>query len=298
MQAGAPQDVRGVLGVFNRSLPFHGWDAQQVAHAERRASLPGTVVVGTDHDGTIAGCGWLRDLVPGVQQAVVAVDRSSRGRGWGTALLDALAVGAGGIAAGTQVLVDRSDPASVAFARRRLDAEDRGDPTSPPLSFCLDLRRPASASVSATPTVDVVEVGPGHALYDATLDLYEQLVPGAMETRAETVAWETERLDLGGLLLAAVAGARVIGVCVGSAVPWASLLYSDYTLVHDEWRGRGVATALKTRQRDVVRARGWRWIVTDVPTAASPMVGVLRSLGYSPWEREGLYSRRSIPPGA
>ena len=294
-----PKEVREVVRLFNRSLPLLGWDAQQVAHAERRGALPGTVVVGVDDDGTLVACGWSRDLLPGVRQATIVVDRPVRGRGWGTALLRAVAAAGGGIAAGTQLLVDRTDPASLAFARRHFDAEDDHEPTASPLSFELDVRRAVAdpSPAVAVAGFDVVEVGPGHALFDATLDLYEHLVPGAMETRAETIEWESERLALGGLLLAAVVDGRVVGVCVGSAVPWSSQLYSDYTLVDEEWRRQGVATALKAAQRDAVSARGWRRIVTDVPTVTSPMIGVLRSMGYVPWERQGLSSRRSIPPG-
>ena len=213
-------------------------------------------------------------------------------------MLDALVAAAGGIPEGTELLVDRRDPASMDFALRRFDAIDRHDPTVPPLSFELDLLLDLGEGVGAPlpgPSCDVVEIGPNHGLFDATLDLYEQLVPGPMETRAETTAWEAERLDLGGLLLAAVADRQVVGVCVASDVPWASQLYSDYTLVREDWRRQGVASTLKAHQRGVARARRLRRIVTDVPTLSSPMAGVLRRLGYTPWERQGLFSGRVLP---
>ena len=293
--AGSSREIVDVLRIFNRSLPRLGWDAQQVAYAQRRAALTGTIVVATDDTEVIIGCGWLKELLVGIRQATVVVDPVCRRRGAGSALLDALVAETGGIPEGTELLVDRTDRQSTDFAVRRLDAVDRHDPAAPPLSFELCLGDPLPARPSE-PTCAVVEVGPGHDLFDATLDLYERLVPGPMGTRAETVAWETERLEVGGLLLAAVADGEVIGVCVASDVPWASQLYSDYTLVRDDWRRLGVATTLKAHQREVARRRGLSRIVTDIPTMSSPMAEVLRRSGYEPWERQGLFSGRSVLP--
>jgi len=270
------------LRVRQRALPLHGVDAEFAA-AMTRSPIhwhPSALVAVDD---ALVGFAAVSELGEGLR-AHVLVDPPHRGRGVGRALLAALAEAADGLPVGTSFQVDNEDERSLQFAAYTI--APLPVPDAPPLSFCLDLRRPARPAASmvtvAPPTRDSVRLLVEHSPTYGDADL------------EAAVAYEVQRASHGSILQVAEVDGRAVGICVTSPMPETRLVYSDYTVVHPEFRRRGIATDLKLAQADWATGIGAVGVVTDVPGPRSPMIGVLTGLGYAGWERSWRTSTRPV----
>lgn len=59
-------------------------------------------------------------------------------------------------------------------------------------------------------------------------------------------------------------------------------LYTMFTGVREEFRGRGIATALKVKGLQFAKERGTRRVVTDNDSENAPMLAINRKLGFRP----------------
>lgn len=89
------------------------------------------------------------------------------------------------------------------------------------------------------------------------------------------VGWEPQQVHL------AVEGDRWAGLSFVCPLPDGTFV-NDLTAVHPEYRGRGVATAVKVKALAYAQAKGGSWIRTHNDASNRPMLAVNRKLGYRP----------------
>lgn len=80
----------------------------------------------------------------------------------------------------------------------------------------------------------------------------------------------------------AVVGERFIGVTQLFTTDEAGVLYNNYTGVQKEYRGRGIAKALKRLSIDAALDAGANKMTTDSEESNAPMQHINRSFGYIP----------------
>src|SRR5581483_12029525 len=97
------------------------------------------------------------------------------------------------------------------------------------------------------------------------------------EWRVFAVERPSRDLDLTFL---ALAGGRVVGVAYLET--YGDVHFHNLTGVARDWRGRGVASALKRAQIAGARARGSRRLVTESQHENAPMRNLNAKLGYRP----------------
>jgi len=108
---------------------------------------------------------------------------------------------------------------------------------------------------------------------------------------AARIASECRRLP--DLLLAAVAGDRLVGAVIGShdgRRGWINRLAVD-----PAWRRRGVARRLVRRVEAALHRRGIHVLCALVEEGNRPSRALFRSLGYTHHRRIRYYSRRRLP---
>jgi RimJ/RimL family protein N-acetyltransferase len=76
-------------------------------------------------------------------------------------------------------------------------------------------------------------------------------------------------------------GARLVGLSSLERLPGTNEgVETGYTAVDSEYRGRGIARALKLRTIEWASDQGYRYIETDTNAGNEPMIGLNRSLGF------------------
>jgi GNAT superfamily N-acetyltransferase len=228
------------------------------------------------------GCGFVDISHTGAARAHVLVTPQARRQGVGTALLAGVSEHAQ--AAGLVELegpIRADDEASLQYFERRgftksggeeavvLDLAEAGDVTGEP---------PAGVRiVSRAEAPDTVE-----GMYEVAREA-EPDIPGGAPVRPYEVwrANEIERPSLEPeLTFIALAGDEVVGYAILDSLrgePWHRL-----TAVKREWRGRGIATALKRAQIQAAQTKGYTRLVTTNEERNRPMRSINRALGYRP----------------
>jgi GNAT superfamily N-acetyltransferase len=259
-------------------------------------------LVAVDSDGAIVGYGyidhetWMR---PGWFEIWVLVDPTRRGADIGTALYNhalQLTVAHGATSLGSQTRDD--DPASLRFAERcgfRIDGhtfESTLDLTA------FDEQRVAgvieAAEASGLRFFTMADLGntdeAKRKLYDlnrrtaldnpsadgtfAPFEEFQQFVFGASWYRAD------------GQILAAD-GERWVGIAAVAHYPERNSAYNAFTGVERDYRGRGLAQALKLLAVRFAQRNGAAYIRPHNDSQNAPMLAVNRKLGYRP--EPGIY---------
>ena len=243
--AGAAEDARS-NEIYNAVWPYDAYsneDARAFKEAMREAD---------DHlallDGTVAGSAFsaIRPDRPDAAFALVTVLEQHRRRGVGSALYDAVSRWSADRGRDAiESFVDEDDTTSVAFVEKRgFRTIERYE------RLTLDLARVADSSVAP---------------------------PDGLEH-------ELRRFEgTGGAMFVALAGTEVVG--------WAQLTASAatpgvgrhaFTAVKRDWRGKGVAGALKRAQIAWAKQAGFEQLVTRNEERNAPMRRVNERLGYRP----------------
>ena len=228
-----------------------------------------------------AGAGFCGRSDLGHASAMVLVRPEARGRGVGTALLTALLDHARALAysrAGAHV--DGADTRSLAFAARHgFEEFDRqiemvrtfAGPTPEPSPFTgIDF-----ATIAERP--ELLE-----AAYPIACQGYSDLKLATGSVTVTLEEWLREEATLPEGSFVALAAGEVVGY--GGLTAWpddARRAEHGLTVVRRDWRRRGLATALKTRELAWASRAGLREVVTWTQRGNEALQGVNRRLGYS-----------------
>jgi GNAT superfamily N-acetyltransferase len=244
----------------------------------RAAANPERLLVLAEIDGALAGSGLAdRSHLPGAAHVMPRVLPGFRRRGVGTALLRALE----GHAAGLGVPIASSevtDPGSLAFAERFGFAEvDRQ---------VEQVRRIGDEPAPAVPAgVEIVPVARRPDLWRVAYEAVGRQAFADMATIAppevSLAEWEREWIGDPEATFLALAGGEVIG-CAGLLVDGdhAGRAEHGLTAVRREWRGRGVAAALKRATLAWATANGLREVYTWTQRGNADMRRLNEHMGY------------------
>ncbi|WP_066296242.1 GNAT family N-acetyltransferase [Bacillus sp. FJAT-29937] len=124
-----------------------------------------------------------------------------------------------------------------------------------------------------------------HKLYELCVETskdnpgqYESLPPFA-QWRNEFLPEDSSRNDW---VFITIDGKRFVGVTQLFSTEDAGVVYTNYTGVQKEYRGRGIAKALKRISIDAAIKAGAHTMITDSEESNAPMQNVNRSIGYIP----------------
>jgi mycothiol synthase len=229
-------------------------------------------------DGELAGSGLCnRSDIAGNAFLAPRVLPDRRGRGVGAALLVRLAehaVELGLMRGGSHVAGD--DARSVAFAQRFGFAETRRDVEQ--VLLVDGPREPRTVE-----GVEFVSIAEGPELLEAAWPVaqqgYEDMPIEGLDIQLES--WLAEEATLPAGSFAALAGGEVVGFA--GLVRWDgdhTKAEHGLTVVRRDWRGRGVAAALKEREIAWAAANGIRELITWTQTGNENMRAVNERLGY------------------
>jgi len=238
-------------------------------------------------DEVVLGSG-LAALFPGLPESprvMVTVPPRHRGRGAGTTLYSALSDWARERRLGTleAVLAD-NDPDSLAFAERRGFVEERREK-----GVALDLTAIEPPPVEPPPGVEIVTWAArpelAHGLFEISVEASPDVPGYEDETHEPFEAWLAHEMQGPGdrpeATFVAVAGDEAVGYAkfsLSSAAP--TRAYHDLTAVKRDWRGRGIARALKSAQIGWAKANGFELLRTTNDERNAPMRRLNEQLGY------------------
>ena len=280
--ATSPEDLAALALVVER---LHG---QRIHRAELEHDLgadPDTRFFLARHEGEVVGSGvGKRSSMQGTLYAVARVLPEARRQGAGSGLYQALSAHARSLE--LERLWGRVfGPEGLRFALSR-GFEEFGRE----IESVLTITSPRTA-MPPPPGVDITSLGERPDLAPAAHAIDAEAVPD-IPTGAELAAgpyetWRATNLEGPSALPHACTVALAGGEVVGYAALLARVAEPDtaehqLTAVGRAWRGRGVATALKSAQIAWAAENGFRRLVTYNDEANGAMRGINARLGYEP----------------
>jgi GNAT superfamily N-acetyltransferase len=291
------RDDERIVAILNQIAPM----PTTVEHfrwqeGRREKDEPFTRLMAEDEEGRVVGYGFAHKpkTLPGRWWGVRAVvDPSLRGRGAGRALYDAVSrVAIEADAVRLDANVRDNDPYSLGFAERRGFAiehhmfESTLDVTTFDLSHWQeDWAKPMEHGI------EIARFGKNRSeeaiqqLYQLSSALFHDMpgtehmsVPPFHQWRSWVV--DGPDSDLDGAFVA-LDGDRYVGVS-GCTFRKGSDAYTWFTGTLPEYRGKGIALALKLRTIEYVRQKGWTRMRTNNHSKNPGMLRVNEKLGYRP----------------
>jgi GNAT superfamily N-acetyltransferase len=254
-----------------------------------KASLLDHVDLLAREDETVLGSGFAA-LFPGLPKSprvMVTVPPGQRRRGAGTALYSAISDWARQRRLETlEAILADNDPESRAFAERRGFVEERHEK-----GVALDLTAIEPPPVEPPLGVEIVtwadrpELARG--LFEISVEASSD-VPGYEDEKHEPFeAWLAHEMQGPGdrpeATFIAVDGDEAVGYAKFSLSSTDSRrAYHDLTAVKRDWRGRGIARALKSAQIGWAKANGFDLLRTTNDERNTPMRRLNEQLGYRP----------------
>jgi GNAT superfamily N-acetyltransferase len=300
------RDAEGVVALLRASSPTAVISAaswrHRVATIPERAGVKGWVV---EDDGAIVGNAYaLRNFfTEGSATGWVSIEvrASHRGRGLGTQLYDLADEHARELGSTSQLVTFYENDAGVSFARAhgfhevRVEVDSAVDPrtVSEPPPVVVDLRRVRDVDPALVYRVDVEatrDVPATEPMDHIPYDEWEQHV-------LQHPLFTPE-----GSFVAIVDGiAAAVSLLIVDDVGRAT---SMFTGTLRDYRGRGLARAVKLASIEWAAANGVTQLVTTNDERNAPMLAINRRLGYEPigrrveWLKEGTASSPARPEPA
>ena len=130
------------------------------------------------------------------------------------------------------------------------------------------------------------DIGPITTLFVELKRHHARLAPDSPRYKIPDVGWATvaaqavedDRYEV----FVASAGSRIVGLVKLSyaSKPWGTSCEVDTLVVTEQWRGRGIGSALMTAADDAARRAGAAGMRVAVLHSNDPAIGVYRALGY------------------
>lgn len=232
---------------------------------------------------------------PGWFWAWVVTDPVAAGRGLGSALYAEVESWARENGATTiEAEVRDNHGEALAWAQRRGYAHDRHRFESTlDLGTFDDARFAGVVAAAAAGGIRFCTLAgvPGEATERQMYDLYRETfrdVPGFADEPDyppfdQWRRWSVEGSDAAhDCFVLAFDGDRLAGLSTARIVPATGALYIQYTAVHRDYRGRGLALAIKLAGVEAARRRGLPYVRTNNDSLNAPMLAVNRKMGYVP----------------
>lgn len=258
--------------------------------------------VAVDAEGRVVGYGdaWRAPWTPpGDMICYAVVDRAVRGRGIGRLLLDRVEQTAREKgAADIKAQLKDSDPGALACLSKRGYAVDRHVFQSKIDLDTFDeapLRRPVEGIRFFTLADE-----PGEATERKLYELEALTMPdtpnfSGMWPFGQWRLWvlDTPRAVPDCFIFAADEAGRVVGTTYMHRLENGAM-HTLFTGVVREWRGRGLALALKLRAVETARRHGAPYMRTDNDSKNGPMLAVNRKMGYGPLPGDYVVIKRLV----
>ena len=244
---------------------------------------PGRIDLLACFDGVAAGCAFAGKLWndPGSTTGFVSVRvlEAHRRRGLGTALLGAVSGHVESLGCTKLFSITRAPELAAFLEHHGLVEVGRAQEVELELAS-IDLGPPSLPGIEIVPVTEELVPGMHAVAFEADADIpsAEPVVTGTLERWRERhlgplALWEQS--------FAAVAGGEVVGYAIlGRAVPGVAEHWM--TGVARDWRGRGIAKALKQAQIVAAREAGIEVLRTQNDLGNAPMRRVNEQLGYRP----------------
>ena len=272
-------DKRLSLGIYNEVWPHEAVDLATVQQWERRAVATVDLVAYLDGDAAGSGVASVMRTFPHLATLLITVRPPHRRRGVGSSLYSALSEWAR-----EQNLVEAEtracdlDEASIEFAKRRGFRIHGIEP-----GLVLDLTAVDAAPVAPPSGIVIVPYDDrlARGVYGVVLEGHPD-IPGNEDFEPETfeawlAAWRPDQTFV------ALDGDEVVGyarLSVDRVRPQAASHYM--TAVKRDWRGRGIAGALKRAQIAWAKEAGLERLETCNDTRNEPIRRLNLALGYQP----------------
>jgi GNAT superfamily N-acetyltransferase len=276
-------DLARSVEIYNAVWPARAVTAAEVEGWRRAAAESVELLAAIDGVDAGSAAAAIHAQHPGACFTLITVRREHRRRGAGTALYEAVSAWAaerGAEFLETRVLDD--DPSGLEFAQRR-----GFDPFSLEAGLELDV---AVARVDDTRLdgVEIVSLADRPELAEATFDVAVDAIPDVPGDHRwippPRERWVDDHLLAPATppeaVLLAVADGEVIAYAMLRLTPDGRTAVHRMTAVKRPWRGRGVATALKTAQIRWAKERGLVRLRADNERRNEPMLHVNQRLGY------------------
>lgn len=300
LQEIAEDDLPRAIAVVNAVRPRER--ASTEGYVDWRRQAEDTIWLLATDDGADVGAGigvhgWHAE--PGVVRTLAFVQEERRGRGIGSALVRRLAEWAGAHDAdAVQGTVEEDDPATIAWLEEHGYVETGRNST-----MVLDLKAIEEPDVSPPAGISIVSWAEmpdlAAGMYRVAREAYPDVPGEESATMASFEEWLTN--DMGG------AGDRpeatFIALAAGSVVGYAKLSLSstdaehafhDMTGVLRDWRGRGIASALKRAEIAWAKHNGYEQLETWNEVRNTPIRILNERHGYV--LQPGLITmRRALP---
>lgn len=276
---------------MRRGVTEHAPDLDSLRHAQQAAQA---AYVLARLGGEPVGCG-MSAVFPGADAAWPEADASVlsafRRRGIGSAILETVSARVRELGAeGLQVEVKESDESSIAFVEKRSFVEIERQK-----EVVLDLSGLTASPAEPPPGITIVPRAERPDLERAEYELQREAgrdISGLDSTLDSTFEeWRSFAVERPGvdpeLCFLALAGEEIVGsagIVVLGGTP-----YHGLTAVAREWRGRGIAEALKRSQIAAALDRGFTRLVTESQQDNVPMRRLNKKLGYEPMPGSIVY---------
>ncbi|MGU3471773.1 GNAT family N-acetyltransferase [Paenibacillus sp. D51F] len=306
-----PDDYEGIAAVWNEELS-EPTTAESLAEADSKLYEQGHLHMNADgllegydrfrrvavnDDGRIAGYLWTWRApwteAGGLYHTLV-VSKAFRGLGVGRALLGEAAAWASAIGADriyTEVWDD--DLRSLRFAEQSgFEIERRSWQSVLDLNHVEEaaaladgavIERLESEGIRFVSLADMPEEDREQLLYELESPTFND-IPGFLGTPPGFGDWQKWNLRGDGYaperVILALDGDRYVGDCNLRYFEETRGMYHEYTCVHRDYRGRGIARALKILSIRLAVRTGALYLRTDNDSLNEPMLAVNRNLGY------------------